>query len=116
LPGVKYGCFGSASFRPPAHLVANLSFRVGIIWMGLAQQRPNAPVELMRTLAAAAPTATHPAEGTPPITRTSLPDRAFPSIAEARHLSDGGHTPATSCSGSTFQAGSSKTLVGQGRP
>ena len=40
----------------------------------------------------------------------------FTSIAVARNLAGGGQTPATACSGSAFQAGSSKTLFGQGRP
>jgi len=33
---------------------------------------PDAPVELMRALAAAASSAAHPAEGSPPITSTSV--------------------------------------------
>ncbi len=37
----------------------------------------------------------------------------FISIAVARHLSGGSQTPAAACSGSAFQAGSSKTLFGQ---
>jgi len=44
------------------------------------------------------------------------PIERFTLIAVARHLSGGGHTPATACSGSAVQAGSSKTLLGQGRP
>ena len=40
----------------------------------------------------------------------------FTAIAVARNLSGGGQTPAAACSGSAAQAGSSKTLFGQGRP
>ena len=77
---------------------------------------PDAPVELLRALSAAAQTAAHPAEGPTPMTSTSVAIERFTSIAVARHLPGGGHTPATSCSGSAVQAGSSKTLFGQGRP
>jgi hypothetical protein len=78
---------------------------------------PDGPVELTRAPAAAAPTAAHAAGGTLSMTSRSVARSSVsPRLRWRAHPSGGGHTPATACSGSAVQAGSSKTLFGQGRP
>jgi hypothetical protein len=69
---------------------------------------PDAPVELM--LAAAASSAAHPAEGSPPITSTSVARSSVSSRVRSRATC---RAAVRACSGSAVQAGSSKTFFGQ---